>query len=88
MFSTAYGIWRHVEENCGEDITKPRLDGNIYKTQVFFIYVHFPISFVQSFTYVVLHLSDILKNVLIENIFFRYACTSSKTNHGKRDQQL
>lgn len=86
MISTAYGIWRHVEENCGEDITKPRLDGNIYKTQVFFIYVQ--ISFVQSFTYVVLHLSDIFKNVLIENIFFRYACTSSKTNHGKRDQQL
>lgn len=34
---TAYGIWRHVEENCGEDITKPRIEGTIYKAKVLFI---------------------------------------------------
>lgn len=49
MFSTAYGIWRHVEENCGEDITKPRLDGNIYKTQVFFISVQISNFFCPKF---------------------------------------
>lgn len=31
---TAYGIWRHVEENCGEDITKPIIEGTIYKAKV------------------------------------------------------
>lgn len=31
---TAYGIWRHVEEDCGKDITKPTVEGNVYKSKV------------------------------------------------------
>lgn len=34
LIITAYGIWRHVEENCGEDITKPKIEGTIYKAKV------------------------------------------------------
>lgn len=34
LIITAYGTWRHVEENCGEDITKPKIEGTIYKAKV------------------------------------------------------
>lgn len=30
-----YGIWGYVEENCGEDIIKFKIEGIIYKVKVF-----------------------------------------------------
>ncbi|XP_061188852.1 uncharacterized protein LOC133197029 [Saccostrea echinata] len=32
--SETYGIWRHVEGNCGEDIKSPIIEGNIFKTKI------------------------------------------------------
>ncbi|XP_061168901.1 uncharacterized protein LOC133178169 [Saccostrea echinata] len=29
-----HGIWRHVGENCGGDITDPTIEGNIYKAKI------------------------------------------------------